>query len=883
MGRSSPALRVWGLLFAVGVTLATFAFVRIEESKRIDTHSPPTSVQLVPGPLDKADHTASTAILVLGLALSLLWSAYLKQMVARQAEIEARIRERTADLEQERSFSNAVFAAYGAVSLVINRDGLVVRFNKAAEEFTGHTLAQVSAEPFFWERFMPAQEQPKVRAAFAYFQNGGTPKRLQYHWRNAAGELRLLDWTTSVLTNAQGAAQFLIAIGVDVTLQRRLEEEAQQKQIWLRTILDNLGEGVYTLDGDGKLGYINAQAEHMLGWTFAELSGKSVHSIIHHHRPDGSELRARDCPIYLAMHANEVYRCSEEVFFHRDGTPIPVKVSGAPLQVQGRHLGSVVMFADMAAERQLQQHLVRAKEAAEAAARLKSDFLSTMSHEIRTPLNGVIGMTDLLLDTKLDAEQEEFVQVIKTSADALNSTIDDILDFSKIEAGRLDLERTDFSLTQIVEASADILGSRARDKGLTLATFVDSGVPASLVGDPARIRQILLNFTSNAIKFSERGLVHVEAAAEPAVGTESGTVWVRLRVRDNGIGISPEAQSRLFAPFSQADSSTTRKYGGTGLGLAICKRLVDAMGGQIGVDSAVGHGSTFWARLPLQVSEHLQDPPEITVQGRVVLAAGGSPSTQEVWRSYCEAWGMRWRVCDGLTGLRAQMQALQGPGQRVDAFLLAEPLEDGTLEEAIAAAQPLGVPVVCCVAEAPRRRAIEALGVAVILEPIRQSPLLDAMVTGWSELARRSKDAAPAPAPGDGTKGATPPDEDPQAPGVIGLQRLADMLDDDRSAIADLLGVFAESMRAIDARVVGEMSGSLAGCKSLAHEIKGMAANIGADALSMIARDMELAAGVGNTAAVRARVPDLQSAIAQAIASAERYVLENRDATPACH
>jgi two-component system, sensor histidine kinase and response regulator len=258
------------------------------------------------------------------------------------------------------------------------------------------------------------------------------------------------------------------------------------------------------------------------------------------------------------------------------------------------------MFSDVRDERLLQQHLVEAKEAAEEAVRLKADFLSTMSHEIRTPLNGVIGMTDILLDTQLDPEQIEFVRIIKTSADALTGTIDDILDFSKIEAGRLELELIEFSLQQVIESSVDIVALRAQEKKLTLASYIDPALPDHFIGDPLRIRQVLLNFLSNAVKFSERGQILVSGASEthPTSAASSGP-RVRISVHDSGIGIGPEAMERLFQPFSQADSSTSRKYGGTGLGLVICKRLVEAMGGRIGVDSEPGCGATFWMTLPL--------------------------------------------------------------------------------------------------------------------------------------------------------------------------------------------------------------------------------------------------------------------------------------------
>ncbi|PQZ74389.1 MULTISPECIES: PAS domain-containing protein [unclassified Brevundimonas] len=454
--------------------------------------------------------------------------------------------------------------------------------------------------------------------------------------------------------DATGRVVALFGVLQDVTERERLLRAAQTNERRYRLLAENTGDVITRVKMDGSSKYISPAIQQLLGWTFEEMSGQSTDYV---HPEDGHLVLGA---IGKAVKTGEPTRLEHRAM-HKNGSVIWVECTFKALRDENGHVDDVVVvIRDMTQRKALEAEVLEAKETAEAAARVKSEFLANMSHELRTPLTSVIGFSGLLQGSEaLPDEERTYVERIATASEALLGVINDILDYSKLEANAIEMDPEPFQVAALVDGAAAIVEGQCVAKGLNLKVVVDAAMPEVLTGDAGRLRQVMLNFLSNAVKFTGKGGVTLRVGGRP----ESDGRWrMRVAVTDTGIGIPAEKIEVLFQRFSQADASTTRLYGGTGLGLAISRRLIEIMGGEIGVDSKPGEGATFWFETPLaqggavgRLASGDDDMPAPggMVGGRILMA-DDAPGNRELVSAILRGLGLEIdTVCDGAEAVQA--------------------------------------------------------------------------------------------------------------------------------------------------------------------------------------------------------------------------------------
>lgn len=527
------------------------------------------------------------------------------------------------------------------------------KFTRAANSVY-HRMAKGSEAPELMEQVMDLAHQTKdLRQRFERYaeQFSKDLKNNLTDVHNMSHRQRFID-------------QFLFVSVVSISLTliyiiiNRSVINPLKKTLMLEMAAQQVGEGIAVTDLDGRIRFVNKTWAKYHGYTHEELIGldlSSFHAARQNHEVL-SELYKR-----VKSDGSHEWQINQK---RKDGTQFPATMTASLLSNEkGRAIGLVIALRDISLHVEKERELKAAKAQAEDASIAKSEFLANMSHEIRTPLNGVMGVLNLLQDTTLGSEQMDLVETGKRSANGLLTVINDILDFSKIEAGKLDIEIINFDMRGTIEEVVELPAMLAHQKQLEFAYEVLPDVPTLLKGDPGRIRQIIINLCNNAIKFTNQGEIYLRIALAQETD-DNATLY--FEVRDSGIGIAEERLSAIFESFQQSDSSTTREYGGTGLGLTICKKLVNLMGGEIGVKSQLGKGSVFWLTVPFEKQVNCSVPLKLApqnVRGKRFLVVDDNHTNLEILKNYIEVWGCK---CDTASSGKMALSLIQAVA-KVDA------------------------------------------------------------------------------------------------------------------------------------------------------------------------------------------------------------------------
>jgi two-component system sensor histidine kinase/response regulator len=695
------------------------------------------AARFTPHPLDQNDLTHALSINSVGIAGVIIVTFMVLGLTLLTSLVDRRFSAQNLELEASEGRKSAFIEMALDCIITVDSEGLVTEFNPAAERTFGFTRANVLGKELAEMIIPPAMREAHRKGMAHFLASGEGPilgKRIEMTAMRSNGDEFPVELTVHCVR--QKGSVIFTAYLRDLTEQKRAEEALRESGEMVRLLLDSTAEGIYGIDLHGNCMLCNRACLKLLGCREAtELMGKNMHDVMHHKRPDGTPYPVEECHIYQAFRLGKGTHIDDEVLWRIDGTSFLAEYWSIPIFRSGQAIGAVVTFIDISERREAEAALVGAKESAEQSNQAKSEFLANMSHEIRTPMNGILGMTELVLDTDLTVEQREHLSLVRLSAESLLSIINDVLDFSKIEAGKMELELIPFDLRESLGETMMALSFRAHQKGLELVYEVQPEVPEALLGDPGRIRQVLINLVGNAIKFTEHGEIFVRVDVDERLDGSAGTA-LHFAVNDTGAGIPAGKQEEIFHAFSQADNSMTRKHGGTGLGLTICVRLVEMMGGRIWLESQPGQGSTFHFTIQLAIQDAVSARPiplqPAQLRDLPALIVDDNSTNRRVLHGMLTRWGLRPTAVEGGRAALEALEIAKSAGQPfplilldgqmpdMDGFELAQEIhkDSGMLDVTIMMLTSAGH-----LGDAARCR---ELGIsAYLVKPIRQTQLLE--------------------------------------------------------------------------------------------------------------------------------------------------------------
>jgi PAS domain S-box-containing protein len=557
--------------------------------------------------------------------------------------------------EQKMMFNHVVVESSGPMMWVDYASRSVTYANLAACEMLGYRIDEVIGMDigaldinYTADAIKPLDDE---------LRRSGKPVNFRTLYRRQDGELRDVSATASLADHED--REIYIVSFKDTTGQKLAERERARQKDLLRALIDSIPDIISFRDPQGVFLGCNEAFYALRGSDRGDVVGRTSEELFSPYR--AHVIRTRDQEVLLTQHRSVI----EETVTYPDGTEALLETVRSPLRdEQGNLLGILAIGRNITQRKIAEEETRRAKDLAEEATRMKSDFLANMSHEIRTPMNAIIGMSHLALKTDLTPRQRDYITKVQGSGQHLLGIINDILDFSKVEAGKLTVETADFELEALLDNVSNLITEKSSAKGLELVFDISPEVPRRLVGDSLRLGQILINYANNAVKYTDKGEVVISARVQERGPND---VLLHFSVTDTGIGLTEEQQSRLFQSFQQADSSTTRKYGGTGLGLAISKNLAELMGGKVGVESAIGQGSTFWftVRAGIGQARSRELVPVMDLRNRRALVVDDSDSARAVLTDMLQ--GMTFTVVEASSG-QAAIQAVQQAAQSGEPF-----------------------------------------------------------------------------------------------------------------------------------------------------------------------------------------------------------------------